>query len=101
MTAPRAWSLHSELATIEQSIRGAELALEGIEGDVGDATAREVARCAAAHLTLVNLRLREIGRVLRGEVDAAKLYAPHNAAPVDGDEDTHDVLFPPRSSKRR
>ena len=101
MSAAGRWSLHAEMQTIEQATRATALLLDVVENNPGnEALTREIARTSEAVLVLVTLRLRDIGRVLRGEVDADKLRAPHNAA-VDDERDEHDVVFEPRSPKRR
>jgi hypothetical protein len=98
MTASRGWSLHAELNVVEQAIRAAGSLLATVENQPGDETyARDVARNTEAVLSLVTLRLRELGRMLRGEVPTDSLRTPHNA--VDEDEhDDHDVIFTPRAS---
>jgi hypothetical protein len=101
MSTGRAWSLHSELYTIEHATRAAALLLDTIENNSGeDAYARDVARSTEAVLTLVALRLRDLGRVLRGESPAESIRAPHNAVLVD-EQAEHDVVIGPRSPKRR
>ena len=71
-----------------------------IHGD--ERAARALAYQADAVLALLHLRLRDLGRLLRGELDPAALAAPHNVVPHEG-EPTHtggDVLFSPRRSRR-
>ena len=104
MSTGRAWSLHSELYTIEHATRAAALLLDTIENNSDDdAYARDVARSTEAVLTLVALRLRDLGRVLRGEIEAEALCAPHNAVLDDehDEHDEHDVLFGARTPKHR
>lgn len=99
MKAPasvRAWSLCQELSTLELAAQGcAELLwqLAQIHGD--ERAARELASQGEAAIILLHLRLRDLGRVLRGELDPALLAAPHNLMPSPETRTNpgEDVLF--------
>lgn len=94
--ARRSWSLQHELYVIESAVDGARILVELVAYDQAatehDHRAAPVA--AAAVLTLVELRVRELGRVLRGEVKPGSLRAAHNAC--DGEPAAADVVFTAR-----
>ncbi|MFY0571131.1 hypothetical protein ACN28E_45880 [Archangium lansingense] len=84
-------SLNLELANLEHALRGASLLAELLANhDLPDEeTQRMAPHCISAQLALVNARLRQVGRVIRGEEDAEMLWAPHNAinpSPLPGDD---------------
>jgi hypothetical protein len=89
---PRAVSLTMELVNLEHALRGASLLAELLANqDLPDEeTQRMAPHCITAQLALVNARLRQVGRVIRGEEDAETLWAPHNAtspSPRPGDDE--------------
>ena len=84
-------SLNLELANIEHALRGTSLLAELLANhNLPDEEARRMApHCIVAQLALVNARLRQVGRVIRGEEDAETLWAVHNATtplPLPGDD---------------
>ncbi|HYO58519.1 hypothetical protein [Archangium sp.] len=94
-------SLNMELANLEHALRGASLLAELLANhDLPDEeTQRMAPHCITAQLALVNARLRQVGRVIRGEEDAETLWAPHNAinpSPLPGDDG--DVRLVSKSS---
>lgn len=100
-------SLNLELAHLEEALRGAALLAELLanHGLPDEETQRMVPHCIAAQLALVNARLRQVGRVIRGEEDAEALWAPHNAtssSPLPGDDGDVRLLShaPPRIARR-
>lgn len=74
------WSLAYELATLESAVEGARMLVDLVGHDQAqdDHDAMVAPWAASAVLTLVNLRLRDLGRVTRGELDADQLRAAHN-----------------------
>lgn len=102
-TAPptRAWSLAQELGAIELAAEGCAAVVAQIyELPADERTAKVLASQAEAMLTLIHLRLRDLGRVLRGELDPVMLAGQHNVVPV-GETLTNpgeDVVFAPRAS---
>ncbi len=84
-------SLNLELANIEHALRGAALLAELLANhNLPDEEARRMApHFITAQLALVNARLRQVSRVIRGEEDAETLWAVHNATtplPLPGDD---------------
>ena len=84
-------SLNLELANLEHALRGTSLLAELLANhNLPDEEARRMApHCIAAQLALVNARLRQVGRVIRGEEGAERLWAVHNAtlpSPLPGDD---------------
>jgi hypothetical protein len=81
MPRPKHWSMTFELATIEDAIEGARMLVDLTVNDQAqdDHDARCAPAAASAVLALAKLRLRDVGRVLRGEMDAGQLRAAHNA----------------------
>lgn len=106
MTATRptyAWSLCQELGALELAVQGsAGLLAQVYELPADERTAKALAFQAEAMLTLVHLRLRDLGRVLRGELDPAMLTAPHNIEPLDGSRTNpgEDVVFASKADAR-
>jgi hypothetical protein len=96
VNSQRGWSLHDELTEIESALRGIAFLLDELPQRIGDERVTiEIATAVVSVLNLLHLRLRDIGRVLRGELDPDHLYASHNAADVD-DADLNggeDVVF--------
>jgi hypothetical protein len=99
-------SLGLELANLEHALRGASLLAELLANhDLPDEeTQRMAPHCIVAQVSLINARLRHVGRVIRGEEDAESLWAPHNAtspSPLPGDdEDVRLVVKLPPSLPR-
>jgi hypothetical protein len=84
-------SLTYELATIRRSVEAARRTLDDAEvADESSVRARR--REAAAVLAVSAARLRLLGSMVRGEVDAGLLLEPHNASPCAAD----DVVILPR-----
>lgn len=79
----RAWSLCHELGTLELATQGAAAAIAQVYESQGDErAAREAAAQAEAMLTLIHMRLRDLGRVMRGELAPEVLTGPHNVVPL-------------------
>ena len=99
-------SLSMELANLEHALRGTSLLAEllGNHDLPDEETQRMAPHCIVAQVSLVNARLRHVGRVIRGEEDAETLWAPHNATsptPLPGDdEDVRLVVKLPPSIPR-
>ena len=89
----RAVSVRDEVMTIAATVRGATALAQHAEG-VGEDEARQLQPMIAGVLTLVACRLRDLERVLHGEVDPAAFHAPHNAAPEEwaSDDEKNVVL---------
>jgi hypothetical protein len=91
----KAVSVSAELTTIQRAVEGAGLLVEiGRQGGVED---EDTGALASAILALASVRLRDLGRAARGTLDAEVLWAPHNAAVEDTDEE--DVILYPVSRK--
>jgi len=85
-------SLNLELSNLEHALRGAALLAEllGNHDLPDEETQRMAPHCIVAQVSLINARLRHMGRVIRGEEDAETLWAPHNAtspSPLPGDDE--------------
>ncbi len=70
-----------------------------IRDSTRDPTATALA--LAGVLALVAARLRDLGRVVRGEIDPASLRAPHNAVEARAVSDTGDTIFRAWGPRRR
>jgi hypothetical protein len=97
---PRSWSLSDELYTLEAAVEAARILTEAVACDQfgTEADLRLAPVAAAAVLTLVTIRTRDIGRMLRGELSAQALCATHNAAV--GKVDRHDIVFGRKAATR-
>lgn len=84
-TDSRTWLLSFELATLEDALLAAAWLSEQVDEQGSESErGRKLAFGAAAVTTLVALRLRDLGRVLRGELDPLALHADHNAGDEQG-----------------
>ena len=74
------WSLSYELATLEAAVEGARMLVDLVANDQAqdEHDAMHAPGAASAVMTLVNLRIRDIGRLLRGEMDPDMLRGAHN-----------------------
>jgi hypothetical protein len=85
-------SVSYEVATLQNAVEGAIALLElqrlgGIEDE-------DIEKGVLALLTLVAVRLRDLGRVMRGTMGVETFAAPHNAAPEGGaEEGRQDVIL--------
>ncbi len=93
-----------ELSTLHDAIEGARILVDGIahDGHETEHNDRRAPISASAILALVCVRLNDLGRVLRGELDPEKLAAPHNVTSADdyGDDDLILAATPTRRRKR-
>ena len=97
-------SLTGELGELRRALQAALLLSDGLDHDQL-ATGEDVRRAPgaiSAVLELVLLRLRDLARVVSGDLDPALFWAGHNAA----DEKPHpsddpDVRFTERAQKRK
>lgn len=99
--ARRAWSLALELATLAQAIEAARIVADATSQPAG--SMREppaTAEMLAGSLALTVARLRDIGRVVRGELDPRHMCAPHNAVPDEAANGADDVIFRAWGPKR-
>jgi hypothetical protein len=92
----KAISLSAELAEIRNAVEGArfladELATGGLEDRKRELQAPLT---ISAILVLVELRLHQVERVLRGEEDPLLLWAPHNdMSPIQAEDEEHDLVL--------
>jgi hypothetical protein len=92
----KAISLSAELAEIRNAVEGArfladELATGGLEDRKRELQAPLT---ISAILVLVELRLHQVERVLRGEEDPLLLWAPHNdVSPIQAEDEEHDLVL--------
>lgn len=96
--ARHTWSLGYELTTIELAARAIGPVLSQVAETHGDERrARDLAAQAEAMVTLLHLRLRDLGRVLRGELDPWLLASPHNVVGSGAERPNagEDVVFGP------
>ena len=98
---PRAWSLADELSALAHAVeavrRVANTANQPSDADNPVATTAML----EGTLALVATRLRDLGRVVRGELDPRLLRAPHNAVEPDSPGGVDDVIFRAWGAKRR
>ena len=75
-------SLNLELSTLEHATRGVQILsdLQATGGFPDDDSERAAPLCIASMLTLLEVRLRHLRRVVRGEENPAHLWEPHNSA---------------------
>jgi hypothetical protein len=100
--SPRAWSLADELTILAHAVE-ATRRLANDASQNSDAT-RDLTAMAAAlsgSLALLGVRLRDLGRVVRGELDPRLLRAPHNAVELEAAGNADDVIFRAWGRKRR
>lgn len=96
---PMVVSLDLELSTLASAIRGAEILadLEIRRGLMDEDMERDAPESLLSILALAGGRFEQVRRVLRGEEDPARIWAPHNAVPVPESLDDVDgdvILFP-------
>ena len=98
---PRAWSLADELSALAHAVEAARR-VANTANQPSDAD-NPVATTAMLEgtLALVATRLRDLGRVVRGELDPRLLRAPHNAVEPDSPGGVDDVIFRAWGAKRR
>ncbi|ADO73849.1 uncharacterized protein STAUR_6092 [Stigmatella aurantiaca DW4/3-1] len=95
-TMHKAISLSAELAEIRNAVEGArfladELATGGLEDRKRELQAPLT---ISAILVLVELRLHQVERVLRGEEDPLLLWAPQNdVSPIQAEDEEHDLVL--------
>lgn len=99
---PRAWSLACELATLANAVEAARVLADTVSGPADTILPPNVmGETLAGALALVAMRMRDLGRVVRGEPDPALLRAPHNAIEPEAVDGASDVIFHAWSPKRR
>ncbi len=92
----KAISLSAEMAEIRNAVEGTrfladELATGGLEDRKRELQAPLT---ISAILVLVELRLHQVERVLRGEEDPLLLWAPHNdVSPIQAEDEEHDLVL--------
>jgi hypothetical protein len=92
----KAISLSAEMAEIRNAVERArfladELATGGMEDRKRELQAPLT---ISAILVLVELRLHQVERVLRGEEDPLLLWAPHNdVSPIQAEDEEHDLVL--------
>ncbi|HYO52948.1 hypothetical protein [Archangium sp.] len=92
----KAISLSAEMAEIRNAVEGArfladELATGGLEDRKRELQAPLT---ISAILVLVELRLHQVERVLRGEENPLLLWAPHNdMSPIQAEDEEHDLVL--------
>ena len=96
---PMAISLDLELLALANAARGAEILvdLHTRRGFLDEASERDAPGGVASILSLVGQRLDQLRRVIRGEEDPVRMYAPQNACPLSEfliDIEGDIVLFP-------
>ncbi len=100
--ARRTWSLADELSTLAHAVDAARRVAS--DASTSACAKEELATTAeglAGALALVSVRLRDLGRIVRGELDPRHAWAPHNAVVPDAASDAGDVLFRAWGPKRR
>lgn len=101
---PAAVSLTFELLLLDHAVEAARLLAEVLARDSfeEEADARRAAASIAAVLALVNTRLLDLERVVRGDLDPARILAPHNQKrPPPAGSDEEDIILVPWSPKKR
>ncbi|WP_254380220.1 hypothetical protein [Corallococcus exiguus] len=96
----KAISLTAELAQVRCAIEGARFIADALATHSLDSREQELQApvSVSAILTLAELRLQQVERVLRGEEDPQHLWAPHNGVtPDSGEGDEQDVVLQPWS----
>ena len=78
--SPRPWSLALEVGTLDGAVCAARTLAESLTEGAAHATSPvDTAHSVASVLALVHVRLRDISRMLAGDLEASALRAPHNA----------------------
>jgi hypothetical protein len=96
----KAISLTAELAEVRCAIEGARFIADALATHSLDSREQELQApvSVSAILTLAELRLQQVERVLRGEEDPQHLWAQHNdVTPRDGEGEDQDVVLRPWS----
>jgi hypothetical protein len=99
----KAVSLTAELAEVRCAIEGARFIADALATHSLDSREQELQAPVSinAILTLAELRLHQIERVLRGEEDPQHLWAPHNdVTSGDGEGDAQDLVLRPWSQAK-
>lgn len=94
----KAISLTAELAEVRCAIEGARFIADALAAHSLDSREQELQApvSVSAILTLAELRLQQVERVLRGEEDPQHLWTPHNdVTPGHGEGDGQDVVLRP------
>lgn len=83
----KAWSLTFELYMLGDAVEAARILTDAAAVDqlANEHDNQRAVASAAAVLTLVGLRVRDLGRVLRGEMDPDLLRARHNESEADAE----------------
>jgi hypothetical protein len=100
---PKAVSLTAELAEVRCAIEGARFITNALATHSLDSREQELQAPVSinAILTLAELRLQQVERVLRGEEDPLHIWAPHNdVTPGVGEGDEQDVVLRPWSQAK-
>jgi hypothetical protein len=89
----KAVSVSAELLVLQRSVQGVAdiLDVQKVDNPVSDDAQRQV----VALLSLVAVRLRDLGRVARGRMPVELFWAPHNQA--DAMEDLEDLVLRDRA----
>jgi len=95
---PMAVSLDLELLTLANATRGAEILADYQlrQGFMDEPSEKDAPECVVSILSMVAGRLGQLRRVIRGEEDPARIWAPHNAGTLTGslaDFDGDIILF--------
>jgi hypothetical protein len=94
----KSWSLGQELGGLTHAVAAARMLVEGIahRGAGNDYDAWLAPWAASAVLTLVSIRLTDLGQVLRGELNPERCWSPANAFPPgDNTPESRDTVFEP------
>ncbi len=80
METKKAVSLTFELAEIHHAVEAAQIIVDQLrtKGMPSKEAARRAPGAVSAILSLVGVRLRDLGRVVVGRIDPALFLAPHN-----------------------
>ena len=93
-------SLSAEIVETIGVVEGARMLVDLVRANAPTAHDTAVApHAASAILALLALRLRALGRVVRGEADITTILAPHNE--VDVAATTDDVVLGPQQVRRK
>lgn len=96
------WSLADELATLAHAVEAARRTADAASLSTNTASGcTATAEALAGSLALVAARLDDLGRVVRGELDPRRMWAPHNAVASDAETDAGDITFRAWGPKRR
>lgn len=98
---PKTWALSSELHLIAGAVEAARMLSDAAAvGQFGTEHDNQFAcDAASAVLTLAGLRLRDLDRVLRGDMPVDALRSHHNESDANGVAD-RDVVFSEASRRK-